>query len=233
MKKNNFYLTDFAKTGVFAFFVLFFLFTNISAQKQSFTEDELQNLRSNADEKLKTVSHRRITVRYNSGGRGFSSMSVFEFIPPNRSHTITQRKTGKGIVMEEWISIGEKAYYRKANEEWQVAKEETVSGRGTGFGSGAKPIKTIEYNLIRGQTIKNQKADLYETVTTETYNLENNSYSNTFIKRFWFDEKGLLLKTEEQNKHKSTIQTYNITVDYEYNPKNLKIEAPIKSEELK
>lgn len=231
MKKNNFYSTGFAKTGIFAFFVLFLLFINIPAQKQSFTEDELKNLQSNADEKLKTVSYRRITVRYNSGGRGFSSMSVFEFIPPDRSHTITQRKTGKGIVMEERILIGEKAYYRKANEEWKVVTgENDYGGRGTGFGSGseAKPIQTIEYNFIRGQTIKNQKADLYEIVTTDTYNLENSSYSNTFIKRYWFNEKGLLLKTEEQNKHISTIQTYNINVDYEYNPKNLKIEAPIK-----
>ena len=103
-----------------------------------------------------------------------------------------------------------------------------VNGGSGGGGTGTRldTQEKVQYKYKGGQTINNQKADLYEVKTVIKFNIRNTDMTSIVTDRFWFDKDGLLVKTESSSENNGRMISRNVH-EYEYDA-NIRIEAPIK-----
>ncbi len=220
---------SFTRIIILTTFIIALLVINASAQDQAFTDEQLATLKKSANEKLESKIYRSVTTIENFYGEGAKYNSVrkttVEIVPPDRRHTIYEKRDANGVEIDEWIYIGKKIYHKPNNGDW----EEYIpsgGGSGSGFGDGTgdavqKIMKT--HNLKKGEMVNGQKSDLYEIITEWAY---ESGYSKFYKLRYWFNEEGLFSKTETENTSTKSDDFYRITVDYTYDP-NMKIEAPL------
>ncbi len=217
---------------------------SVSAQNRIITNEEIETVKSNANQKLKKTSY----ISFTSVKLGNNEKkTIYEFIPPNREHFIVndyiisiksfQRdifakspKNDTEIIptYAEWIYIGEKVYFRNgAKKQWAEIALDSIgnSSVGRGYGSGGgngndsdKPTKTTEYKLIPNQFIRGHDTDLYEVITSYKYSWKTEPLIES--DKYWINKNGLFTKIQSKN-----IASEK-TVDYFYDM-NLKIEAPL------
>lgn len=217
--------------------LLFSSLLNVFSQEKSLNEQEFTALRNTASEKLKSRNYRVVMSSesyksVNDSSPYYFTSEITEYILPDRRHYILERKTELNTTREETISIGQRKYSRQNNEVWkELLPVGNNNGGGSGSGSGfsGSPLnyeKTIEYKYKGKETVKNQKADLYEVLTTTKYNSPNFRATTIMTERFWFDKDGMFLKTEIESKINNKVNSHTVR-EYEYDPK-IKIEAPVK-----
>ncbi|MEZ5428433.1 MAG: hypothetical protein R2747_19340 [Pyrinomonadaceae bacterium] len=222
MTKNEVWKKTLRRTILPVILVLGCFLTDSAAQTdQSFERGDLRTLTRAAYEKLNDLAYRSVRVEENFDGEGGAEKTISEFVPPDRRHTIIEKKTEKGVKTDEYIYVDGIGYHRTDDEDWQIIRGGSGSGSGNGSGIGETPIITEERRLVRGQIVGKQKADLYEIVTTHKFT----DHSNIYESRVWLNEAGLFVKTESKTSYGISKKTYRTTVDYEYDPK-IKIEAP-------
>jgi len=226
--------------AVFSLAIILCAFLSISAQENTFKEEDLMALKTAAELKLKGKIYRHTTIEtfYSNGNKTPDSTSkrIVEIIPPDRYRYMSITETPKGTERYEYIQVGERRFSREDNGEW---KESTAGGTGSGMGNGSgsgdalyKLETTIERKLKKGEIVNRQKVDLYETVTTFKYIYPTKTFTSVWKGTYLFDESGRFVKYEqeynagEENSIKKTVE------EYEYNPK-IKIEAPILSKKTK
>jgi hypothetical protein len=206
-------------------------FLNISAQEKMI-EKELAVLRKNSSEKLKSESYRvKMTIETYQSIRDSKPYFVItetgEYVPPNDYHSISEKKSSKGITRTETIKIGQKKYTRLNDGNWI----QTAAENGLGFDSRSTVVtnseRTVKYDYKGKKVVNNQSSDLYEikTITRDKFN--GFEYQNVVTQRFLFNQDGLLLRTEFETKDNNKRFNTRIIQEYEYDP-NLKIEAPFK-----
>jgi hypothetical protein len=78
--------------------------------------------------------------------------------------------------------------------------------------------------VTSGVKVGSETADLYQFTETNKYDTGNGAYQTGSTERRWFNEKGLLLKSENISTRDGS-STDSTTATYEYDPK-IKIEAP-------
>ncbi len=206
-------------------------FLSAFAQERKVTEQELTTFTDNAYKKLKDKTYRvtmtsesYVSVKDSSPNQLVNAIT--EYISPDRRHSIYERKVGETMFREETISIGQKEYVKQNNEDW---KEISAAGNGSGSGFRGSVINN-EKNVVSkykgNETIKNQKADLYEIVTTRKYSSPNFNSTTVITEKFWLNKDGLFLKRESDTKIDNKKNISHIVWEYEYDL-NIKIEDPI------
>lgn len=213
---------------------IFSAFLNVSAQENTFDEQQLQMLAKSARQKLEGKTYRStvINVEYENGNSfpARSGKTIVEIIPPDRRHFLSETQTAEGVKRYEYIRVGDKEFAKNDNGEWKELGGYgtgigTGGGSGFGYGSDVKIERTVERKLKKGETVNNQSADLYETVDTTKYIYPTATYANVSKESYWFDASGRFVKTANEDENGMAKTTSRTTTEYEYDA-NIKIEAP-------
>ena len=222
------------KIAALIFGLLFGAVVNAAAQENTFNEETLSKLQTEAEQEIKNKSFRVKTVEERSDKSGLTedrtTLSVLEVVPPDREHLISKTETADGVKIYETINVGGRSFIREDNGVWRETTG-TGSGRGSGSGSGngsgeMKVETTTVRNLKKGEKVNNQIGDLYETTTTTKNIYPNKTYTHVSKSSYWFDSKGLLIKSINEYEDLDDKRLSRTTRDYEYDPK-IKIEIPV------
>ncbi len=215
--------------------ILVIIFLNagsIYGQEKLIEKKDFESITKAAKDNLPGKTFRLTTVSETFRERNESPATVIktieETIPPDKTRYFYEYKSSFNNEKREIIKIGQKRYRKIDDGNW----EETV-------GEDPKYVvvikgKTVEsetYKYLGKQTLNNQSVRIYEQKKKLSQNLNGNLNKETITTTHWISEKGLLLKTqiEKETETAAGRKGYSIfTAVYEYNPKDLKIEAPIK-----
>lgn len=208
-------------------------FLNISAQEDTFEVEDLETLKQAAYEKLSGKTYRTTTIvtSYSNGNSTptVTTKRIFEKISPDRQRFVAVVEKADGVKRYEAIHIGERRFYKTDDGEWI---ESTMVGNGSGNGSGSgssdgKLEETIERKLKKGAVVDNKTVDLYETVRTTKYIYPAKTYTKIWKQSYSFDAAGMFVKFEEEVENDADNSISRTITEYEYNPKDIKIEMPI------
>lgn len=218
-----------------------FLSAAAQEKENTFNDADLQMLTNAAWDKLEGKTYRSTTTSlvFSNGSQTPVRTEKFisEVIPPEREHYVSISETPEGIKRHEYIRVGARRFAKDDDGEWkELGGSGTGNGSGVGNGSGSGNVK-IERSVVRtlkkGETINNKKVDLYETVTTIRFIYPAKTRTEIDRTAYWFDANGLFVKTENEYQDSDERENSRTTREYEYNPKNLKIEAPVIKTESK
>jgi hypothetical protein len=135
-------------------------------------------------------------------------------------------KTGDRSRKFEWIQVGSVKYCRKDDGEWQVS-----NWCGSGSGSGGPSNIVSEKYTAEVIKEKGKKTTLYEEYTTykNTYGPEKDRPRLRFWHtKYWLNDKGLLIRQEMRTGLLGPEEASWVNVtQYQYEPADLKIEAPV------
>jgi hypothetical protein len=181
-----------------------------------------------ADDKKLEFSRREKMkqVIYSKGRIKEVKEEIDDFLIPDKQRYLLVETIGKKVERLELIKIGDRNYQKKNNRNW--TKEEQWN-RPEVLSSIPVPLKSL-YTL-ETTTINNQSARLYKfyAVFNEFSPAEEEEEQGYFEDKVWINNDGFVIREEKtmgkpQSKEISSIKVY----EYEYNPKDLKIESPIK-----
>lgn len=202
---------------------------NAYGQQKEITEQEFLTARADASKKL-TGYNRRLTYKSEAfsltdGKPTRTINSIFETILPDKTRYFVIDLSGDTTKKLEIIRIGFIEYRRVDDGEWTKTDLSGIgsgSGSGTGIGSGNVKISfkyTVDDVALNGQQTK-----LYESYRTIEWS-ETTKFSD---EKFWINKEGLILKRENKSGYLNPerIESQSVSI-YEYNPKDLKIEAPM------
>ena len=196
---------------------------NILAQAEDITKDEYYRQLKTAEAKGEEVSRRIIAQVENFRKEKLHSSEefIYKYLIPDRSHYLHISKSAEVTKRSEVIQIGETYYCRTDNRKWKKSK----------FWCGEIVLDSVQRRIntkytLENTTLDNQNLKLYSEYLFSEVNRE------AVGKRqhcFWLNEAGLLVRQEFV---KGLLDSAGIsskrTEIYEYNPQDLKIEAPIK-----
>lgn len=237
------------KTFALLVIAIFLSVISVTGQDKVLSETEFKSIQIAICEKAKLTSHSftEVIEKYNdeNGSPYHSYISFKRYLPQDRVWTIAGTKDSKADNKYEEIRIGRTSYSRNGLAPWTV-KELGFSGLysceslkpsvGTGLGNGsgdsngssAKFTTVNEYKYLGKQKLGEKMVDLYVdtktlTITTPTYETQN-----TVKMSFWISSDGLYVKKEKIETARGTTRWSKQVTEYDYNPKDLKIEAPVK-----
>lgn len=212
---------------------LLLVILNISAfaQEKILTESEFNAILERTESKLKTQNYRltkteELFLKPNEKAENVR-IEIKEVVLPNKWREVIEERSKDKTSKTERLWDGSKLYKRENDGEWK--KFDGGGGMGMSIRSGkfTKVFKFVEKIVLDGKNV-----NLYEVQITRVANkfTQTSSYQVTYVEKskYWIGEDDLLLKKKVEN----TIQGLEaVAVEnwvYEYDPKNLKIEAPIK-----
>jgi hypothetical protein len=180
-------------------------------------------------EKVKDISRRSIaSVENHKDGKLDSTEEyVDEYIKSDiRRYFHSEKLTNKNRKIE-LIQIGKDYYCRRDDGDWKKSTNWCADGSAFGLSNIISERFTVEPIIVKGEDL-----NLFENYTTykNTYSPNKDKEGLSYFQRkFWLNKDGLILKEEIINGLIEPKRLYwQQTKTYEYNPKNLKIEAPIK-----
>ncbi len=198
-------------------------------QRQISKEDYYQSFRAASKQRFET-SRREISQLkdYKDGELINTTEAVDEYLIPDKYHRTSTRIFNDRIEKSEFISINKTYYCRKNDADWEQSSKGCIFGSGSG---GPSNIVNSKYTVEEAK-INNQKVNLYQEYTTykniysPSKDKEGLSY---WQQKMWVSKDGFILREEtEVGLLEPKRRYWQKTTAYEYNPKNLKIEAPIK-----
>lgn len=208
---------------------------DLSAQNKFITKEEYNDALGKAAQKQENVP-RRITgvINFYDANKAVNEKrtSLNEYLSADTYRTVSIiERNGKIVLKYEFIKIGNLEYTKKDDEPW--AKKELPKDNGSGGGGGSftvgKKIKSqkLEEYLLIPTTIDNKAANVY--FHYEVSKSEDKDYLRFIESRNAISAEGLTLKwTYKVSRTIPENISHISTTTYEYNPKDLKIEAPIK-----
>jgi hypothetical protein len=199
-----------------------------SQVKQINSEDYYQPIREYY-KKRNEVSHRIITKKeyYKDGKLSRMVEIIDEFLKPDRNHYLEREKTGDRVSESELIKVGEIYYCRRNKGEWKQSSSWCAGGGIGGLSNIVSSKFTVEIVEMNNQTAKlYQQYTTYKNIHSPDKDKEGLSY---FHSKNWINDEGFILRKEAKSGLLEPERIYSQEVElYEYNPKNLKIETPIK-----
>lgn len=207
-------------------FVTFFcsLTINIYSQQQ-IAESDYYAASNAASTKRFAASRREMRKDENfiDGKLSSTTMIIDEYIEPNKQRFISITNSDGKVEKLEMITTGKNYYQRENDGAWTKLKDWYGSDGTMVLKPDTKSIFTVEDVNVDNRQLKLHTA-LY---TYKNEYLDKNGLSFTQIKS-WITKDGWLLKEEiiigVLEPRKMRLKR---TYDYEYNPKNLQIEAPV------
>jgi hypothetical protein len=158
----------------------------------------------------------------------FSTTEITEeYLLPDKRHYIREEKFADQTNKSELIQIGENYYCRKNDGEWKQFKSWCSGGDGNGGLSNIVRSKfTVEDTKVGNKTVRIYKQyTTYKNIYSPDKDKEGLSY---YQSSYWIDNEGFILREEERNGLLEPERIYRqLTVSYEYNPQNLKIDNPL------
>ncbi len=212
--------------------IVLFIFTNLDAQNKFIKKDEYDSALIKAAQKQNNLPRREsgIINFYDAKKVIYEKRtSIYEYISADKTRSISKTEEN-GVVTEkyEFVKLGDVEYSKKDDESWK--KKERLKGGSFGgdFVIGDKiENKEVEEFLVLPTTLDNQITNMYFN-----YRVSKAEKDNQLIfveSRNWISMDGLTLKWTYKVSNTVPENVSHIsTTNYEYNPKDLKIEAPIK-----
>jgi len=202
----------------------------VTTNKNDIPESQYLAAEAKAAELLKTANYRSRWVKSyledNLMATFLQEMVTREVIRPNKWRTITVKLYENPPVREEIIADGKDFYFRTDNGPW------TKGGLGSGSGG------VIETGQVKNQfrylpaiNYGGKKVNLYEKISVRTANKLSQTdlvvvrYIRTT--RIWYSLDGKILQKIEETRVEGSKEMLRETTTYEYDPKDLKIEAPV------
>lgn len=215
-KKNIFLIT----------LILIGLSLPIFAQQKKLTRQEFfAPLREAGNINSKTSRREKMTLKVYSGSDlKYTEIEIREFVLPDKAHHISIKEENGKTQKSELIKLGNTFYHRKGGDNW--IKEENMKLPISFFGI---PVPISEEFAVEDTKINNKPAKLYRWLAIYYQDQDKKTEENKYYSenKTWINNKGLMIKEE------STIGKFNPKTiishrlhEYEYNPKDLKIEAP-------
>lgn len=201
--------------------IVIFCAVGTSAQIKKLTSEEFYAAKNAAIEASGSVNRRAITIEktYKKGKVVSSSTETDEFIMPDRHRSCLLLNDSKGSKIEtETIWIYSTRYSRGEDGTWTAGRSVLLGNlfrRENSATVGISSLYTFESALLgvdEVTIIKSIQNDKLPTLSTLTIYIGKN---------------GLLLRMEFTQKFAEQGDLERVTT-YEYNPKDLKIEAPMK-----
>jgi len=208
--------------------ICFGITINVFGQTKQITKEEYyQPYRESLKKKQETS--RRVATRqeyYKNGKLNSTTEITDEYLKPDKRHYLEVNKVGDKTYKSELIQIGEIFYCRRNDGEWKQYKSWCSGGSASGISNLVSSKYTVE-----DAEINNQKVKLFQEYTTykNTYSPDKDREGLSYYQsKHWIDKKGFVLRQEIKSGLLEPEKIYNQQTDsYEYNPKNLKIEAPV------
>ncbi|HMT07067.1 MAG TPA: hypothetical protein PKA82_03615 [Pyrinomonadaceae bacterium] len=195
---------------------------DISAEKYFAAENR-------AAELLKTANYRSVWTKEYFADRSkaaeLQEKTTFEVTQPLRWRKVEEKFRGKGS-RKEFIFDGKDYFFRFNDEPWEKV--------GLGNGSGGRIFRgqvTDRYRYLPSVDFEGKKVELYEQFSARRPTIfylstEYDSAQSIRTTRSWYSE-GKLLKIVEDYSVEGYEDMLRETTTYEYDPKDLKIEAPV------
>lgn len=198
----------------------------VFGQTKEITGDEFRQALRPIYDKFFEVSYRSKSVEetFENGKLKGKTETISEFIPPNKYHFIVVEKVGEKSRKSVTVIIDRVYYCKKDDDEWIKSQRNCSSGD---TGRNAGPDAPVSSKFTFEETkLTNLTAKLYQEYLTYNFPAEKLSYS---FDKYWINNEGFLLRREiEYGSVEPKFVRSKQTDVYEYNPKNLKIEVPIK-----
>lgn len=197
----------------------------VCGQKKIITSSEYYSAVSPALQKQHNVSRRVETVMelYADGNVAKKVTTLTETLLPNKYRYVRKEQTGDVLTESESITIDNFRYTRENGGAWTKIDLSKMNGMGSGSGVGSSCSSrqiTVEQSFLN-----NFSAKLYEMINIS----ESSQGLKYWEEKKWISDEGFLLKTETSNGLLiPRVETSKTVTTYEYNPTDLKIEAPIK-----
>ncbi len=204
--------------------ILFVVFLNAAdafAQTKEITRDEFyepQRAVYNFDGTFRITSKEDF---YRNGKITGSVVIIDENIKSERRHFSYFEKFGTKTEKLEAIQIGETYFCKYDAEKWK----KTEDFCGDNMTEDLPDLISDKYT-VENVNYENRDAQLYEH-----YEISRREKGKIYYKRekFWLTGGGLVLRGEDESGEVASKIIFSKTIElYEYNPKDLKIEAPIK-----
>jgi len=164
-----------------------------------------------------------VTEKYSGGNTEQKTTTIFESLSPDRYRRFIREQLSDSVTENESIRLGNFLYERKTDDAWTkvgVTDSEIPKKSGANCADCYSQQMTVEQTFLN-----NVSVNLYEVF----YIHRNDTGSTYIVEKKWISEEGLPLKAETSIRHLATkVETAKIVTTYEYNPTDLKIEAPIK-----
>ena len=197
--------------------------------KNDIPESQYLAAEAKGEELLKTANYRSVwTKGYVETGTKLAKLQEATFrevVHPDKWRTVEEAFGDKPSRVERiWV---DKALYEKRNDEpWQKFS----GGGGVGGRIESGQVKN-QYRFLPAIDFEGKKADFYEHLSIRTAN----KFSQTdfvvvrYVRttRVWYSAEGKILKKTEETAIEGREEMVRETTTYEYDPKDLKIEAPV------
>lgn len=211
-------------TAVLLFILLNALF--VFGQKKITTLNEYSSASSAALQKQYNISKRveTVTETYSNGNVINKTTAISEKLLPNKSRYVWRKQLGDTVMETESITIDNFLYERENDGAWtKIDLNKGGYGIGSGSGSGGSYRSqqiTVEQTFLNSSSVKlYEMIEIFESVAGLKYTEEKQ----------WINDEGFLLRSETSTGLLiPKIETLKTVTTYEYNPSDLKIEAPIK-----
>lgn len=206
----------------------------VSAQPKEITADEHNRTFREALDKGRGISRRQITQResYREGKLYSTEEFIYEHVMPGKMRYVHSEKFADRTWKIELIHIDKTYYCRRDDGEWKKSATWCADGSVFGLPGIVSSKFTVEKTNFNNQSVR-----LFEEYTTykNIYSANKDKEGLSYWKsKFWINEGGLIVRQEGENGLLEPAQIRWKKVDtYEYNPKDLKIEAPILSKDTK
>lgn len=201
----------------------FFSSMDVAAQGGSLTEKKFNALVDSALLATASKSRRETTnsVMFEDGILVESHKLTDDFLQPDRRHWKLDSMFGEERVFSEWITIGPDKYTRSTGNNWVRTDLTGEYDRSRDASSDAYVGNDAKYyssrSFLNGRTV--QKLIRVDSTSP-------NKVHVTYTYVIYIDMSGLIVK--QVFKSVSVNVRTNDTTVYEYRPRNLRIEAPIK-----
>jgi hypothetical protein len=209
-------------------------FTSVSfAQVKTLTEAEYDAATNAAYDTTSKKIRRSTSINqsFEGGKIKESSTEIEEYLSPDRQRLLYLDRDGSESSRTEVITIGNDVYEKYNSDKWKKPKKDdtqTYTVKGNPEGISKITVKyTAADSRLNGETVRvlSKLQKNLSSFENTLYNLNAGEELNVM----WIRKNGLIMKTERTVTNADTKKIVDKTVEtYDYQPKGIKIVAPIK-----
>ena len=216
--------------------ILFFLFATLSlSQAKEVTKGEFYQIYYSALDKTSEVDRRLVSkLEYHRNGTISESEEwVYEYSGPAKRRFVYKKSANGSTSSTEEINIDEHNYCKVESRSWEKIPTNCIKGFPATTSQASHQVLGIISSQFTVSDVDFEGAKAKLFVERTTY--KNQSPRSTdggrlrfYEKRFWLGLNGLILRQETKSGIIGDKNVSSLWLDvYTYNPKDLRIEAPI------
>lgn len=150
---------------------------------------------------------------------------VTETLPPGKMHALEQTREGNKTVTKEAVKVSNVSYCKEGTKRWEISLDFCLSRGMSGVDSNS--VMKFYKSTVE---LDGKKVTRYRFVATEPRRPTTPpGFPDVFEYITWIDANGRIVREDRNNSISSNgARVYTSTEIVEYNPKGVKIVAPIK-----